>query len=90
MDAEKLAMGYIYEAMDQEKELLPPNLHLRSRGINFQAIGCDLGGKLEPSVVTWYSTPPSRPTPSEAKGVGPYKKKSMVFILKRTKNEPRS
>ena len=32
--------------------VLPPNLHLRSRGRNLQATGCDLGGKPESSVVT--------------------------------------
>ena len=63
---------------DQLRDLLPPNLQVGSCGRNLQATGCDLGGKLEPSVVTWYSAPPSRPTPSEAKGGGPYEIKSKI------------
>ena len=55
--------------------LLPPNSQLGSRGRNLQATMCDLGGKLEPSVVFRYSAHPSRPTPSEAKGCGFYKNK---------------
>ena len=57
-----------------KRKLLPRNSHLESRGINLQATGCDLGGNLDPIVVTWYSTPPSRLIPSEANGGGPYEK----------------
>ena len=52
-------------------DLLLPNSHLEWRGISLQSTWCDLGGKLEPSAVTWYSAPPSRPTPREAKGGEP-------------------
>ena len=58
-----------------------PNSHLGSRGRNLQATGCDLWSMLEPSAITWYSSPPSRPTPSEAKGVAPMISKSKVFTL---------
>ena len=71
--------------LNKEVILLPHNSHLGSHGKNLQATGWDLGGKLEQSAVTWYSTSPSRPIPSEAKGGGSYE--SIIrFLIYENKN----
>jgi len=42
---------------------------------------CPWGQVSSQGAITWSSTPPSRPTPSEAKGGSPYEKESKAFNL---------